>query len=91
MASYIRRRKFLATLGGAAAWPFAVRAQQARRPKRVYLAALRPGCGDQYDVSTALSALSAIDLAQCASSSGSSTLRSGNRRRRQPGRPPLRR
>jgi len=43
MASYIRRRKFLATLGGAAAWPFAVRAQQARRPKRVYLAALRPG------------------------------------------------
>ena len=28
MASHIERRKFLATLGGAAAWQFAVRAQQ---------------------------------------------------------------
>src|SRR6516162_1397342 len=58
MASYIARRKFLATLGGAAAWPLTARAQQPAMPvvgflssgfPRAYspfLSAFRTGLGE---------------------------------------------
>jgi putative ABC transport system substrate-binding protein len=61
MASHIERRKFLATLGGAAAaWPLAARAQQAL-PRVGFLVPGTPASEGAY-VSTFLRGLSETNL-----------------------------
>jgi putative ABC transport system substrate-binding protein len=56
MASHIGRRKFLATLGGAAAaWPLAVRAQQTERVRRIGI--IQPASSDDAEYQIRVGAL----------------------------------
>jgi putative tryptophan/tyrosine transport system substrate-binding protein len=54
MAIHIRRREFIITLGGAAAWPLGARAQQAERMRRIGV--LMPYAADDPEIQSRLSA-----------------------------------
>jgi putative ABC transport system substrate-binding protein len=54
MASHIERRKFLATLGAAVMWPFAARAQQGERMRRIGV--LMPFAADDAETQTRMGA-----------------------------------